>query len=180
MLKKFYILKRCDNKLNCSSKILFYKSLIAPHIDYCSTVLFLLTDSQINEIQKIQNRCMRIILKVSGRTHTKDMLEMLQWSSVKQRIYFNVLKFIHRIETGNVPEILSEKMITRKELHKRCLRSNDSFHLPSAKKASTQNCLLYKGLKIYNDFRTSNRAEWSTWNTLKIKNEMQHYVRLNY
>ena len=148
MLKKFYVLKRCDSRLNCYSKILFYKSLIAPHIDYCSTVLFLLSDPQINDLQKIQNRCMCLILKVNGRTHIKDMLDMLQWNSVKQRIYCNALKFIHRIKQGNVAEALTEKMDTRKEIHKRNLRSNDSFHLPSAKKSSTQNCLMYKGLKM--------------------------------
>ena len=129
-----------------------YKSLIVPHIDYCSTVLFLLSDPQINDLQKIQNRCMCLILKVNGRTHIKDMLDMLQWNSVKQRIYCNALKFIHRIKQGNVAEALTEKMDTRKEIHKRNLRSNDSFHLPSAKKSSTQNCLMYKGLKMYNDF----------------------------
>jgi hypothetical protein len=94
MNKKFYLLKRCDDKLNCQSKILFFNSLVAPHIDYCSTLLFLASDSQINELQKIQNRFMRLILKLPFRTHTKDLLEILQWFSVKQRIYLNTLKGI--------------------------------------------------------------------------------------
>ena len=101
------------------------------------------------------------------------MLEMLQWNSIKQRIYFNTLKFIHRIESGNVPEILANKLITRKEKNNRTLRSNDSYHLPDAKKTATQNGLFYKGIKIYNEFRTTNRSEWPTWNTAKIFKEMQ-------
>jgi hypothetical protein len=43
-----------------------------------ATISFLMSDSQISELQKIQNRFMRLILKMPFRTHIKDMIEMLQ------------------------------------------------------------------------------------------------------
>ena len=91
------------------------------------------------------------------------------------------LKFIHRIESGNVPEVLVTKLIiTRKAKHNRALRSNDLYQLPNAKKSSTQNSLFYKGIKIYNDFRAKNRDELHKWNVEKIYQEMQFYVKSNF
>ena len=86
---------------------------------------------------------------------------MLLCSFVEQRISFNALKFIHRIEIGNVPGVLTDKIITWNELYKCSFRSDDTFHLPSAKQSSTQNCLLYKGLKTSIGFRAKYGSEWT-------------------
>lgn len=39
MSKKAYFLKRISKNLSLSTKLLLYKSTIAPHIDFCSTIL---------------------------------------------------------------------------------------------------------------------------------------------
>jgi hypothetical protein len=64
MLNKYHLIKRLSPKLTFWSKILFHRSLIGSHLDFCSSVLFLLNIGQTNKLQKVQNRCMRLILKV--------------------------------------------------------------------------------------------------------------------
>jgi hypothetical protein len=47
-------------KINKCSKITLYNAIIVSHFDYCSSILFLANESQLNELQKLQNRMMRI------------------------------------------------------------------------------------------------------------------------
>ncbi len=84
MLQKYHMLKRISKKLTSKSLILLYNSLIAPHINYCSTVLFLFNEGQLERLQKIQNRIMRLILHAPWDTHINTMLDNLKWLSVKQ------------------------------------------------------------------------------------------------
>lgn len=63
MAKKTNFFGRISNKLNKSTRLLVYNTIIAPHINYCSTILFLSDKSHIHRIQKLQNKCMRIILR---------------------------------------------------------------------------------------------------------------------
>jgi hypothetical protein len=88
------MLKRISKKLTSKSLILLYNSSIAPHINYCSSVLFLFNEGQLERLQKIQNRIMRLILHAPWDTHINTMLDNLKWLSVKQKINFNTLKFV--------------------------------------------------------------------------------------
>ncbi|KAJ8971063.1 hypothetical protein NQ317_002755, partial [Molorchus minor] len=75
MSKKVYFMSRVGKCLSMFTKITIYKSIIAPHIDFCSSVLFNLKDNQIQQLQKIQNRGMRNILQCNKFTPIKLMLE---------------------------------------------------------------------------------------------------------
>ncbi len=120
--------------------------MVASHLDYCSSVLFLLNIGQISKLQKVQNRCMRLILKVKWDTSRLAMLEALKFHSVRQWIYFNTLKFIHKIVAGNAPDYMKKYLTKRKEKHDYDLRRKSDFDRPQFRKRTTQNSLLFKGL----------------------------------
>lgn len=85
MAKKTNFFGRISNKLNKSTRLLVYNTIIVPHINYCSTILFLSDKNHIDRVQKLQNKCMRIILRKRRRTHIKAMLNELNFVSVKQQ-----------------------------------------------------------------------------------------------
>jgi hypothetical protein len=114
VIKKYHMLRRLEGKINDYNKITLYKSLIAPHIEYFSTVLFLLTETQINKLQKIQNKSMRLILRAKYDTPNKTMIDILQFMTVKERINFNTIKFLYKIENGQAPNYMKKK-INKKE-----------------------------------------------------------------
>ena len=62
VIKKVYFLNRMRNKLCQDEKRLLYKSLVVPHIDYSSAILFMCNQTELKNIQKLQNRAMRSIL----------------------------------------------------------------------------------------------------------------------
>jgi Reverse transcriptase (RNA-dependent DNA polymerase) len=156
MSKKLGLLRRIAGKLTKQSKVTFYKTIIGPHLDYCATILFLLNKTQIEELQKIQNKCMRILLIAKKETHIVDMLEKLEFLSVSQRIHANTLKFFYKIENSLCPNYLAERLVRRSLTTNYCMRSGETFNIPNYKSTVTQNSLFFKGTQLFNQFKKKN------------------------
>ena len=175
---KFYVLKRAEKKLNFESKKLYVSSLVMSHFNYCASVLFLLSDSQLSEFQKVMNRFARLILKTDFLTPRVEMLNKLNWLSVKQTIYINTILFIHRIAIGLSPIYLEEHMKKTSERHHYPTRRNDEYQLKNYIKASSQNNIFFNGIKIYNDFINFKKSK--TNSQISTKSIAIEYVKLNY
>lgn len=147
---KVGVLNRVKNKVKTEERITIYKTIIAPHFEYCPSILFLLSDNQIKRIQKIQNKAMRAVMRVNKRTSIQLMLETLNWMSVKQTIFMRTFNFIRKMISGNSPEYLKSMISTNSENHNLNLRSNNNLSLKNFTRGNTQNSLVYKGFKIYN------------------------------
>lgn len=175
LMKKFYVLKRCANKLNYNSKLLYYKSLVLPSVDYCSSLLFSCNNSQINKMQLIQNRYMRLILKTNYETRISDMLENLHIMSIKQRVYFNTMIYMHKLASGNGPDYLTSKLVKRNEMRERRLRSDSEYHIINSKKSILHDSFLVKGLKLYNVIS----SQFSKVNNVNFKMFLYDYLISN-
>lgn len=151
MGKKISFFGRIAKKLDKVTRILIYNTIIAPHINYCSTILYLSAASHIERVQKLQNRCMRIILRKNKRTRKMTMLNDLGWLSIEQKIHFDILIWIYKIRNGQLPKYLGicfqsdegRSYITRSV-------SNGDIRLPLFRKSSTQRSLMYNGVKCFN------------------------------
>lgn len=175
---KVGILKILCTKINIQEKITMYKTIIAPHFDYCSTILFLSNESQINRLQMLQNRAMRAIMCVNRFTSISLMLQTLGWLSVRQRIDYLTLNFIHKIQKGDAPKYLIDLISERGESHGYSLGNNNNFHINKALKTSTQNSLTQKGFRIYNSLpnelkNDTNEKRFKKQLILWIKNSVQ-------
>jgi hypothetical protein len=148
---KLAMFRKMSFKLDFSTKVLLYKSLIGPHFDYCSSILFSLSDSQMNELQKIQNKFMRNILKVNRYTRIDQMLDVLGFQSIKQRIAFNSLKLMFKIENGLAPKYLKDLLKKNKEKYQYNLRRKSLYEIPNFTKDYTRNSLFCKTLDLYNE-----------------------------
>lgn len=178
--KKFYILKRCGRKLTCYSRICYYNSIVLPSIDYCSTVLISLNEQQIRKLQLIQNRFMRLILKMNKYTHVSFMLDMLMWQSIKQRIYLNSIKFIHRVVNGKCPSYLSTFISLKSEMHNHDTRGKDQLNVKTVSKTSTHNSLFHKGLNLYNKVLEAHRIATVNGDRTSLNKFFKVYVLSNY
>jgi hypothetical protein len=114
MNKKLGLLRRIQNKMTTESKLTFYKSLVIPHNDYCASIMFTHDDNAIKELQVIQNRFMRLILKAKFDTRTQAMMDELNLMSTKQRIGWNVIKLFSKMERQKVPPYLTERLTRRR------------------------------------------------------------------
>lgn len=75
--KKVGFLCRINKKLNYLDKITIYHTIIAPHFEYCASILYTCTKSDIAKLQILQNRAMRTILRCHKMTSSLVMLKRL-------------------------------------------------------------------------------------------------------
>jgi hypothetical protein len=177
--KKINFIRRLGGKINKYSKITLYNAIIVPHFDYCSSILFLANESQLNELQKLQNRMMRTILKCRLDTSIRQMLDSLNFLSVRQRITHNTMMLLFKMENGLLPNYLCSSLNRVRNTHSHNTRRGNDFVLPNFLKASSQNCLLYNGMKIYNNMKRS--AEFTVVRNISHFRELcVKYVKLNF
>ena len=66
------------------------------------------TETNLSKLQKLQNGGMRKILKCHPHTHVCDMLKVLKWLNIRQRILFANYILIFKIVNRKTPEYLSD------------------------------------------------------------------------
>lgn len=59
--RKVGVLCRTGNNLSILHRKMVFDCMIAPHFDYCSSVLYLMNESSLDELQKMQNKAMRAL-----------------------------------------------------------------------------------------------------------------------
>lgn len=155
--RKLGVLCRINRYFSFDNKVMIYKTLIAPHFDYCSTILFLATDHQRKRLQIVQNKTMRTILRCDSLTPRIMMLDSLQWLSIRQRVEYNTLVFIFKVINEMAPQYLTNTIRYGRDIHQHDTRQAGELRLINFKKSCTQNSLFYKGFNLYNMLPVSTR-----------------------
>jgi ribonuclease P/MRP protein subunit RPP40 len=175
MAKKVNVLYRTADKLNKEQKLQIYKTTIEPHINYCSSVLFLSNETEMNRLQKDQNKCMRCILKTNRFGPSNILLSSLGLLNCKQQIIMNTLVSIYKIVHNLWPMYLSNKIKhNRDNSRKNTLRSRDNLQTNTALKGYTQNSLFYKGINMYNKLPIEIRNEENVYG---FKTKLIEYLK---
>lgn len=171
------ILCRISKYVTLWSKLTYVQSVILPHFDYCATILLMASETQLLRLQRIQNKLMRVVLRCNRYTSVTLMLNTLQWLSVKQRIVYNCLIFIHKIKNEKLPQYLMDELQYGLEIHNHGTRRAADFRLPRCTRTSTQRTLFDKGLKIYNDLPQETK---DTVNMSAFKRLITIFVKRNH
>lgn len=147
---KYGMLCKINKYLTFDNKIMIYKTLIAPHFEYCASILFLASKRQMRRMQTVQNRTMRLILGCDRKTSSQLMREVLQWMSVSERITFRTLTLVFKIRNGLTPKYLTENVQYGSDVHRYATRRANDFRLPNLTMTGTQNSLFFKGFRLFN------------------------------
>ena len=115
------------------------------------SMLFLLNATQMDKLQKLQNRTRCIILNKKFDTNIRSMLNELNWLNVRQIVTFHTLKFIHNMKLGKCSEYLNGKLQRNSEIHNYDTRTKNNYRLPYIRTTRDINCLEYNGIRKYNE-----------------------------
>lgn len=177
MSQKTNFLYRVGSCLSMPTRILLYKSLIAPHIDFCTSLLLNVCKGKVQNLQKIQNKAMRNILKCNKFTPITMMNEVLGFMNVQQRIVFKSLDVIYKIKKKMLPNYLSNQIKFNCDIHKYETRNAGDFSIDTARKSKTQSSLYFKGLKYFNALpREIKNCNYYN----DFRNRLKLYVRNHY
>lgn len=183
MLRKRWVgvLTRLGNKLNYQQKVMIYRSVIEPHLNYCSSVLFLSYDSEVERLQKVQNKCMRNMLRMKRDTGSNLLLKATNFLSVRQTVIMNTMIFLFKIVNDLLPDYLNDRVVPKivnvRKMTLRCKNDENDLETCKAKKACSQNSIFYKGINLYNGLPPNIKGEKSLENFKKL---IKEYVRTNY
>ena len=83
------------------TRIKVCRTIISPSFSYCPTILYFGTLQNIDKMQLLQNRCLRIILKRDRYTPISNMLECLGLMNVKHFLFLQTMCFVYKLYKSN-------------------------------------------------------------------------------
>lgn len=162
--KKIGFFARISNKLSTETRIKVYQAIIAPHFEYCSSILSSFNVGEFDQLQKLQNRGMRIILRCKRDTSVNLMLETLKWMNIKQRIMFRTMIVVFQIKNRMLPNYLTSTINYVGDANPYNLRNANDFKL----KNDARKTIFYDGLKMFNELPRE----------IKMENDFKVFKRL--
>jgi len=85
-------------------------AFISNRLDYCNSLLYDITDTQLQRLQSVQNAAARLVTGTRRSEHITPVLRSLHWLPVRQRITFKVAIIVHKCLDGRAPMYLSKPM----------------------------------------------------------------------
>jgi len=141
-------------------RCIVYKSVVAPLFEYCASALIDVGKTNLQYLQKLQNKAIRIILKCNRSVRIVDMLEVLQFMPINERIEYNVCFLIYKMMmNGSCPFYLRNKVNLIQYEEALTARWGDKVYIEKCKTSEQQKMLLHNGFKMYNDLPCEIRNE---------------------
>lgn len=160
-----YNISRIKNLLTSDACHHVVRSLILSRIDYANSLLLNANVTDIQRLQRIQNRAARVVLGGSRYESASPLLKQLHWLTVNNRIIYKVSLIVYQCLNNCAPMYLSVLLHTPPRLQYNLRSSNDPtlLRLPRINSRSGECSFFYYGPKIWNtlpfDLRTSPSVE---------------------
>jgi hypothetical protein len=119
-LRNLYKIRRYIDRNTCAHAV---RSLILSRLDYGNSLLAGMSNSDMQRLQRLQNRAARLIFQVGKRTSASPLLRELHWLPVQQRIDFKVLVHVYNSLNGSAPTYLKD-LIQKHVIRRSGLRSS--------------------------------------------------------
>ena len=110
-------------------------SIVASRLDYCNSLLFNVSASNIGRLQCLQNNLSRVVCNAPVRSSAPPLLHRLHWLPVEQRIKYKIACITHNTMQSGTPLYPCQAIETYAP--PRTLRSSDSSLLSMPNLANT-------------------------------------------
>lgn len=94
-----YLDQRTANTVACS--------IVASRLDYCNSLLYNTSQSNLHRLQRMQNSIARVVVRDKRSDHITPVLKNLHWLPIKERINYKIALITHRAYYDRSPEYLS-------------------------------------------------------------------------
>src|SRR6218665_2396443 len=108
--------------------------LVTSKLDYCNSLLYGTSESNLNKLQRVQNDLARVVLREPWRCHAAPLLQDLHWLPIRSRIKYKVALMTYKACQSKEPSYLYS--LLHDYIPTRVLRSSDQ-HLLENLKSST-------------------------------------------
>lgn len=152
MGRNISVVRRCSPFLTPQLTKQVLQTLVLSHLDYCSVVWSGTTKTNLQKLQRVQNRAARLALKCTQRANTDVLHNQLSWLKVDKRLKVSLLSFIKHINTFSKPDSLFERLTLSSTLHTYPTRhaNNGNYTIPTIKTNSKQRTVLCRAMVEWN------------------------------
>ena len=154
-----------------------YYALFYSQLNYCCTVWGMTSQENLNKLQVLQNKCLRIITFSDFRCHANPLYMDLNILKVRDVIKLNHLKLTYEFHNKILPEDINKLFNYCSTIHTTNLELNSSrkncIFIPTIQTAhSGNNSLKYHCAVLWNDFMTKKKY-------LKKNSNSQNFVNID-
>ena len=126
-------LRRLQHVLPTTIKKNVYNAIVLPHLDYCSVVWLDCSKKLCQELEKIQNYGVCILLSKPPKPPSEGLRQVLGWKTLERRRQFMRMALVHRCITGRAPTSISQLVKTNAQFGNVRTRGKDNLILPKVK-----------------------------------------------
>ena len=99
-------LRRIRSSINHKTAATIATSLVHSKLDYCNSLYYRLSLSQLNRLQLIQNALARAVVQAPKFSHVSPILSSLHWLKIPQRIEYKIASITFRTLQSSKPVYL--------------------------------------------------------------------------
>ena len=134
-----------------STLVTIYKSLILPHLDYCSAVWGCIGNGLSQKLEKLQNRTARIITGSGWDVRTAQILRALEWESLADGRTKQLKSLMFKTANNLVPENLSDKFTNVNTIYRHNLwGAQHKLFIPRPNTEDIKKSFRYRGAVTWN------------------------------
>ena len=178
IIKKLYLFKRIRNYISQNIALMFYKTILQSKLDYCDVVWRNIMKKSVKKLQVLQNRALRIILKVDARYSTISLFQQLKLDFLEKRRDKHALYMMYKIANHNCPNYLLD-LFELKKCNYNMRNSINNFVLPKLKTCLKKKSFSYFGAKCWNSISPELKRELSVTNFKRNLNKYMEPRALN-
>ena len=140
------LLRRIKHLLPYNARLLYYKSLVLPILDYADMVWGDKDNAVLmNNLQVLQNKAAKLVLDKPLYSSATDALNQLGWLNLKQRRQFHRCLYVYKCVNGITSHKL--ELSRNSDVHRYNTRCKDHLRLPSVKRNWGKQRTCYHALK---------------------------------
>ena len=110
-------LRRIHKFLGVETAILLANAMVSSRLDYCNSLLYGVSKSNMTKLQRVQNALCRIIFRLDKMSHVTPFLKKLHWLPIQHRILFKfnllVFKAINLSQPPYLSALITSSSLTR-------------------------------------------------------------------
>ena len=164
--------------LTTRSAAVIGSAIIGSRLDYCNSLLYGITSSNLSRLQRVQNALARVVCRTPLRAHITPILKQLHWLPIKQRIHYKIALLTWKSLHYQKPSYLTDLIQQRSASHTRSLRNLNQLDIPRVSSHNGGRAFSSTACRIWNSL-PSDVINATTFNTFKSRLKT-HLFRLSY
>ena len=128
-----YAMKKIKNFLSFETMKLLYYSFFHSHLEFSSTFLMLTSNKNIDKIESLQKKAIRLLMGLPRISHTAEAFWALNILPFRKLGIFNVIKFLFQFKRDQLPPTFKKDFMLSKNIKNANLRNRNDFYIPRVK-----------------------------------------------